>query len=437
VRHKWLTVVVASENDRLNEACAQPFAATKTGPRASVVSPGWAWSGVARVLNPGQDDAEARHNQTTTTGHGECTGNYGKIATINLMQLGATLDAFVASKWGLLEAEGTAVGMSDQPSGEEPRDHASEPYSQDEVERMRERLAFFESFDQLIHENIARSGDLLRQAMDLRESAGQELAAARAEQEQTDLSLHRETLASILADITQLQGQVERLGRRVADSLEDVEANLPPGERTELPPRLPGSESFSSLFLDAPPEYIAFTTPEERAAAIMSEPPPTSTETVEAPSETVAAQEARLDEVNEIEPPSLESILGADISGELSASSQKVQPPPLVEEPAPQVEELPAEPAEPVVTSQSLTLLVHGVPRAATALSLQRYLSQLGQVEAVEPREYAEGVLRLHVAVREPVSITDLRGWKEGAGFEPVHARDDLIEVRLPGASGF
>jgi hypothetical protein len=84
-----------------------------------------------------------------------------------------------------------------------------------------------------------------------------------------------------------------------------------------------------------------------------------------------------------------------------------------------------------------MTMLVHGVPRAATALSLQRYLAQLRQVEAVEPREYAGGVLRLHVAVREPVSVDDLRGWKEGAGFEPVHARHDLIEVRLPGASGF
>jgi hypothetical protein len=84
-----------------------------------------------------------------------------------------------------------------------------------------------------------------------------------------------------------------------------------------------------------------------------------------------------------------------------------------------------------------MIMLVHGVPRAATALSLQRYLAQLGQVETVEPREYAGGVLRLHVAVREPVSVEDLRGWKEGAGFEPVHARHDLIEVRLPGASGF
>ncbi len=221
--------------------------------------------------------------------------------------------------------------MSDQPSREEPRDHAPETYSEDEVERMRERLAFFESFDQLIHENIARSGDLLRQAMDLRESTGQELAAAKAEQEQTDLAHHRETLASILADITQLQGQVERLGRRVADSLEEVEANLPPGERTELPPRLPGSESLSSLFLDAPPEYIAFTTPEERAAAITPEPA-TPTESIEEPIQTVAAQEAKLDEEIETEPPSLESILGADISGELSASSQEVEPPP-VEEP--------------------------------------------------------------------------------------------------------
>ncbi len=40
-----------------------------------------------------------------------------------------------------------------------------------ELELARERLAFYESFDRLIHDNIARSGDLLRQAVALRESA--------------------------------------------------------------------------------------------------------------------------------------------------------------------------------------------------------------------------------------------------------------------------
>jgi hypothetical protein len=328
-------------------------------------------------------------------------------------------------------AKGTAVGMTDQPGSESPRDYASDNQSVDEIERLKERVAFYESFDQLIHENIARSGDLLRQAMDLRETAGRELAAAKAEQERSDLNHYRTTLTSILNDISTLQGQVERLGRRVTEAIEETEAGLPSGERTAPPMRLPGSENISASFLDTPPEYVAFTTPEERAAVASSESQEQAaeTQTVEKPSETVAAQEVHLDAEREELHPTFESMGEGEISGELAAASEEVQAPVSVDEPT--------FPPEPEVTTQSLILLVHGVPRAATALSLQRYLAQLGQVETVEPREYAEGVLRLHVAIREPVSIEDLRGWKEGAGFEPVHARNDLIEVRLPGASGF
>ena len=77
-------------------------------------------------------------------------------------------------------------------------------------------------------------------------------------------------------------------------------------------------------------------------------------------------------------------------------------------------------------------MLVHGVPRATTALSLKRYLEGLAHVSGVEPREYAEGILRLHVIGERPVQIDDLRGWSDGSGLEPVHLRDDLVEVRLP-----
>jgi hypothetical protein len=85
---------------------------------------------------------------------------------------------------------------------------------------------------------------------------------------------------------------------------------------------------------------------------------------------------------------------------------------------------------------RAMTVLVHGVPRATAALSLQRHLAGLRQVEAVEAREYAEGILRLHVTVRGPLAVDDLRSWEGGAALEPVHVLRDVIEVRLPGAAG-
>jgi hypothetical protein len=76
-------------------------------------------------------------------------------------------------------------------------------------------------------------------------------------------------------------------------------------------------------------------------------------------------------------------------------------------------------------------MLVHRVTSAATAQSLQRYLKGLGQVEAVEPREFAQGMLRLELTTREPVTAAELLGWPEGAGHETVTARPDLLEIRL------
>jgi hypothetical protein len=77
------------------------------------------------------------------------------------------------------------------------------------------------------------------------------------------------------------------------------------------------------------------------------------------------------------------------------------------------------------------TLLVHGVPRATTALSLKRYLEGLDQVHSVEPREYAEGVLRLQVSSERPVRLDDLQGWPEASALELVADHDDFVEVRL------
>jgi hypothetical protein len=80
----------------------------------------------------------------------------------------------------------------------------------------------------------------------------------------------------------------------------------------------------------------------------------------------------------------------------------------------------------------STVVLVHGVPRATTALSLKRYLESLPHVSSVEPREYAEGILRLHVVGERNIQIDELRGWADGRDLQPVHVREDLVEVRLP-----
>jgi len=108
--------------------------------------------------------------------------------------------------------------------------------------------------------------------------------------------------------------------------------------------------------------------------------------------------------------------------------------PPPASAPKPAVADgaVPLAPEQP----RSVAVVVHGVPRAAAALSLQRHLAGLPAVAAVEAREYAGGVLRLQVETRAPLAVDDLRGWEEGAGLEPIHVLPGVIEVKLPGAAG-
>ncbi|MGH2558810.1 MAG: hypothetical protein ACRDJH_07080 [Thermomicrobiales bacterium] len=221
-----------------------------------------------------------------------------------------------------------------------------------ELARLRERVAFYESFDRVIAENVARSGDLLRQAMETRSSATSDLTTAQEETERQrlqELSRQRGLLSALLDDVIQLQGQAERLARRVADALDEVESELPIGE------------------FPAPRAPVTATTDET----------PRSAQPVDPDSPAVAI-------------------------------------------------------AEPTTGPRMLTVLAHCLPDAAAAKSLREHLAGLAQVSAVEPREFAEGVLRLDVTTSEPLLVADLRGWTIGGAFEPVTERDDLIEIRLP-----
>jgi len=200
-----------------------------------------------------------------------------------------------------------------------------------ELARARERVAFYESFDRVIQENIARSAELLRQAAAERERAAREAAAARAELDRRT-GEQRATLVGLGADLAALQAQAAALGERVAAAID----------------------------------------------GIGGEPAPGSAEPVEA------------------------------------------------EVPSPAV--------------RRTTVILHGVPKAAAALSLQHYLAGLPDVDAVEAREYVAGVLRLQVDARAPLAVDDLRRWEGGGALEAVNVLPDLIELRFgdpaPGAGG-
>jgi hypothetical protein len=407
----------------------------------------------------------------------------------------------------------------------------------DEIGQLRERLAFYESFDQLIHDNITRAGDLLREAAARKSEGDLAIRSANADFEQRQLAErvnYRRIFSGLLDEITIVQQNVERLARQVADALDDLEAVIPaagepagiesdefpsmptfsagsagelaPGETVAEPAAEPEAETgaeptATSDIYDQPaetaeyePEDVEEAAPEEVTAEVELEPDMdlaagTSYEAHEYPPVIEPVDEIYPEDGTESEAGSrpgtgaLETVVGttaysevvqesverysqniADEMGAESLDGSEDGAAVYEAEPIPDggvsVEVEDEAPAETEASEQDIeaseyeaadeadedeeqetwadtgpaaatTVLVHGVPRATTALSLKRYLEGLAQVHSVEPREYAEGILRLQVSSDRPVGLDDLRGWPEGAALEPVSVSDDFVEVRL------
>jgi hypothetical protein len=424
-------------------------------------------------------------------------------------------------------AEGEPAAMNDSSDSTDQNANPDAPeHRADEIEQLRERLSFYESFDQLIHDNITRAGDLLREAAARKSEGDLAIRSANADFEQRQLAErvnYRRVFSGLLDEITIVQQNVERLARQVADALDDLEAVIPaagepaglesdqfpsmptfsagsagelaPGETVAEPEASAEAEPASaSDFYDQPAETAEYApeegeehAPEEGASDVELEPDmDMAAGTRSEPHEYPPVMEP-VDEIypedgseSEVEQGSgtgaLETIVGTTTCSEVVQESVERYSHSIADEmgsesldgsddgatsydaePIPDggvsVEVEDDAPAEMAASDQeaaderddgedeetwadggpaaATTVLVHGVPRATTALSLKRYLEGLAAVHSVEPREYAEGILRLQVSSDRPVGLDDLRGWPEGAALEPVSVSDDFVEVRL------
>lgn len=88
------------------------------------------------------------------------------------------------------------------------------------------------------------------------------------------------------------------------------------------------------------------------------------------------------------------------------------------------------------VTGSPVAVVIHGVPSARTALSLQRFLASLPHVVIVAAREYAGGVLRLDARVQDPLRVDHFRGWEDWRRVRLLTERPDVIELALDEVTG-
>lgn len=295
------------------------------------------------------------------------------------------------------------------------------------LERARERLTFYESFDRIIGENIRRSGELMLETISLREEAQErdrvvaQLEAERNAARAAEHDRNRALLGGLLAEAERALAGLTVLRTKLADALASTAAIADTSAVTSLSnegkttPDLTHTAGAEDITPDVTP--IPGTTDSANdtglseneslagsAAIATAEPAVENTANVE----IAAAKEAAVASSGETAAPAFTADTAIAVTND-GAKAASVSAPRMID------------------------VLVHGVSRAPVALSLQNYLKALAGINAVETREFAEGVLRLNVKTSgpSPLTVADLAGWQDGGTITPLSEQESVLELSL------
>ena len=132
------------------------------------------------------------------------------------------------------------------------------------LDRARERLIFYESYDRIIGENIRRTGELMLESIAVREQARAQ--AERADAAQAELAAriessrneHRALVASLREELDTLQAGIDRLRTRLDASPDEAKPSL--ASSAPSAPARPQTSPADEHLTKAPPGATAPTT---------------------------------------------------------------------------------------------------------------------------------------------------------------------------------
>ena len=302
------------------------------------------------------------------------------------------------------------------------------------LERARERLAFYESFDRIIGENIRRSGELMLETISLREEAQErdrvvaQLEAERNAARAAEHSRYQALLGGLLAEADSALAGLTMLRQKLADALASTVATTDTSAATfsvneeGAGPGVTGTSGAQEVIPDAAAMSDAVEATRDTAHSesethtgiaeiVTAEPAPENTT-----NEDDLKREGVVDPV--VSPNDASTHAAVDTSASAGMTSEGIAV---------------ATEAVPISTPRTIDVLVHGVSRAAVALSLQNYLKAIAGVNAVETREFAEGVLRLNVKTTSPTGLTagDFAAWTNGDNITTLSEQESVLELSL------
>ena len=299
--------------------------------------------------------------------------------------------------------------MSDQ------SDPKSAPTGDADLEALKTRIHVYESFDSVIAENIAKAKNILVEAAELRERVTREIAQER-EALNAEIADKRHRLdaefvglrAAFDAEIQQRRDEVEA---ELAARRQGIDGEIA-GLRALLDNETQRHDAAKSRLAATAHAILAMV---EGAEAVA--PPPVQPVPVTEP--TLIAEPVPIAE------PARESL---DPSGEPIPAEDATPAEPVVAESAP------VEPPAPKTEPAKTTIIVHGIYRPMVATGLQRFLLAKDGVISVEPREFAEGILRLQIRAATPINESLFTGWSDGEGMTVIQRLPQTVEIVLPTA---
>lgn len=276
-----------------------------------------------------------------------------------------------------------------------------------DLEALKTRIHVYESFDSVIAENTAKAKAILIEAAELRERVAREIAeereALRAEIADRRMRLDAEFVGLRAAFDAELASRRQRFEDEYAGRRAELESELTRISQLITNEQQRYAAARSSLAAIA--RAILAMTPEGETAEAIAPPEPEPAPVAASPvSETAPAESA----IEADTPPAA-----------VSESAEPEDAPPA-----------PAAAPEPVKT----TIIVHGIFRPMVATGLQRFLLAKDGVVSVEPREFAEGILRLQIRSALPITGELFSGWGDGNDMEIVQRGAQTIELILPTA---
>lgn len=261
--------------------------------------------------------------------------------------------------------------------------------------RARDRLAFYQGFDRVIADNVRRSGELMLESLSLKEQIAAEHGQVGARER-----------ASLLAQVTSLQEQFDSVSAQLASAVSAL-ASL----RATLDPHAPPTSDRGAASQGAEPvDDVADAPAGQDSNVAPVEGAPVFHDTAMDTSEAVTAEPVVLP------------------AGVATVLTDGIEAAPTESEPD---EDDPSPDAEGWAESRVIEIIAHDVAKAATALALQKHLRALPQVEQVDTREFASGVLRLQVIATAPISEASVLAWDGGSSLDVAVLQEQVIELRF------